>query len=163
MKRLINLFLVAVLAIVCNAQPMNFPRFGNALKLTIEPVCGLDGLAVGDEGYVSFRIRNESESIYTGPLYLRLFNREHSHQVLVNRKNKFKPGKEYVITTVFPTDLLEAYTMYYIGFEFDEDGHTIPMAQVNPKPLKSFMLLQPVINAPARKSPVKPRIKEYKR
>ena len=163
MKKLITLLFASVLTVVCSAQLMNFPQFGKDLKLTIEPFLGTEGLAVGDEAYVSYRVRNEGESVYTGPLYLRLFNREESHQVLVSRKNKLKPGKEYVITTVFPTERLEAYNMYFVGFEYDEDGHTIPMGQANPKPLKSFMLLQPVINAPVRKAPVKARIKEYKK
>ncbi|MBR4842550.1 MAG: hypothetical protein IK006_05615 [Bacteroidaceae bacterium] len=163
MKKLITLFCTSVLTVVCSAQLMNYPQFGKDLKLTAEPVTGLERLSVGDEGYVTFRVRNEGESTYSGPLYLRLFNREQSHQVLVKAKNKLKPGKEYQITTVFPTDRLEAYTMYFIGFEFEEDGHNIAMAQTNPKPLKSFMLLQPIINAPEKKSPVKARIKEIKK
>ncbi len=161
MKKLTTLLFAFVVTVVCSAQLVNFPQFGKDLKLTIEPVIGLEGLAVGDEGYISYRVRNEGESVYTGPLYLRLFNREESHQVLVSRKNKLKPGKEYVITTVFSTERLDAYNMYFVGFEYDEGGHTVPMGQVNPKPLKSFMLMQPVINAPVRKSPVKPRIREY--
>lgn len=163
MKKLITLIFASVLTVVCSAQLMNFPQFGKDLKLAAEPVLGLEGLAVGDEGYVTFRVRNEGENVYTGPLYLRLFNREESHQVLVSRKSKLKPGKEYLITTVFPTERLEAYNMYFVGFEYDEEGHTIPMGQTNPKPLKSFLLLQPIINAPARKSPVKAKIKEYRK
>ena len=163
MRRLISLFFAIVLVSVCNAQFFRFPNFGDDIKLTSEPKIGLDGLSVGDEGYVIFSIINNGETTYTGPLYIRLFNPERSHQVLACKKNKLKPGKEYVITTVFSTEQMEPFSMYFIGFEYDENETLVPMAQIDPKPLKSFMLLQPIINAQGKKSPVKAKIKRAKK
>ena len=118
MRRLISLFFAIVLVSVCNAQFFRFTNFGDDIKLTSEPKIGLDGLSVGDEGYVIFSIINNGETTYTGPLYIRLFNPERSHQVLACKKNKLKPGKEYVITTVFST---EQIPHVFQVFEYDEN------------------------------------------
>lgn len=162
MKKILTFCLAVLLAVSAQAQMLNFPQFGNMLKITGSPVIGLERLSVGDEGYVTFQIRNESDTEYKGPLYLRIFERESSFQVLACRKISVKPGREYSVTTVFPTDRLAAYARYFIGFEYDEDGHTVPMSYVTPGPLKTFMLLPPIINNPKKKSPVKAKVKEVK-
>lgn len=143
-------------------QPVTFPDWGRDLKTTNQPETDLDGLYVGDEGYVTFTLTNIGESVYSGPIYLRLFNMEQSVQVLACSKKKLKPGKVYNLTTVFPTDRLSPYSHYFIGIEYDEDGHTVPMGALEPTPLSSFMLLAPIINNPVRKSPVKAKVKVVK-
>jgi len=163
MKKLLFLLLTAMTAVSASAQFINFPRFGRNLKMSSDPVLGLEGLYVGDEGYVTFQVTNEGDSIYNGPIYLRIIEREHSVQVLASEKKKIKPGRTYSITTVFPTDLLHPYARYYVGFEYNEDGHTVPMGFTEAKPLQSFMLLAPIINNPQKKAPVKARIKEIKK
>ena len=163
MKKLFSLLLTVMIATAVNAQFVSFPRFGRNLKMSSDPVLGLDGLCVGDEGYVTFHVTNQGDSVYTGPIYLRIIEREHSVQVLAVEKKKIKPGRTYSITTVFPTDLLHPYARYYVGFEYNEDGHTVPMGFTEAKPLQSFMLLAPIINNPQKKAPVKARIKEIKK
>lgn len=150
-------------AITAQAQFVSFPSFGRNLKMSGDPVLGLEGLSVGDEGYVTFQVTNQGDSIYTGPIYLRIVEREHSVQVLAVKKIKIKPGKTYMITTVFPTDRLHPYARYFVGFEYNEDGHTVPMGFTEPKPLQSFMLLPEIINSSPKKAPVKARVKEVKK
>ena len=163
MKKLLFLLLTAMTAVSASAQFINFPRFGRNLKMSSDPVLGLEGLYVGDEGYVTFQVTNEGDSIYNGPIYLRIIEREHSVQVLAAKKIKIKPGKTFSITTVFPTERLHPYARYFVGFEYDEDGHTVPMGFTEAKPLESFMLLPAIINNPEKKAPVKARIKEVKK
>lgn len=162
MRRILAICAVMMLAVSLNAQFINFPRFGRNLKMSNDPVLGLEGLHVGDEGYVTFNVTNESDSIYNGPIYLRIIEREHSVQVLAAKKIKIKPGKTFSITTVFPTERLRPYARYFVGFEYDEDGHTVPMGFTEAKPLESFMLLPAIINIPEKKAPVKAKIKEVK-
>ena len=106
---------------------------------------------------------NEGDSLYTGPIYLRIVEREHSAQVLAAKKIKIKPGQTYSITTVFSTERLNPYARYFVGFEYNEDGHTVPMGFTEAKPLKDFMLLPAIINSPEKKAPVKAKIKEVKK
>lgn len=163
MKRILSLCLVVLIAVSSKAQFLNFPHFGQNLKISAQPELGLESLSVGDEGYVRFQVTNTSDSTYTGPLYLRVFEREGSLQVLACKKIKIKPGKEYSVTTVFSTSLLNPYARYFIGFEFNEDGHTVPMEYLEQQQLSSFMLLPPIINNPVKKSPLKAKVKEVKK
>jgi hypothetical protein len=162
MRKLFALCVVAMMAITVQAQFISFPRFGRNLKMSSDPVLGLRGLHVGDEGYVTFNVTNEGDSTYVGPIYLRIIEREHSVQVLAAKKIKIKPGKTFSITTVFSTERLNPYARYHVGFEYDEDGHTVPMGFTEAKPLQNFMLLPAIINSPEKKSPVKAKIKEVK-
>lgn len=163
MKKLYFLLMAALFAISVNAQFISFPSFGKNLKMCSDPILGLDGLHVGDEGYVTFEVTNQGDSTYVGPVFLRIVEREHSAQVLAAKKIKIKPGKTYCITTVFPTDRLNPIARYYVGFEYNENGHTVPMGFTEAKPLESFMLLPEVINSQPRKAPVKAKIKEVKK
>ena len=163
MKKLLSFLLTALITLSVHAQFISFPNFGRNLKMSGDPVLGLEGLSVGDEGYVRFQVTNEGDSIYTGPVYLRIVEREHSVQVLAAKKLKIKPGQTYSITTVFPTDRLHPYARYYVGFEYNEDGHTVPMGFTEAKPLESFMLLPAIINNPQKKAPVKAKVKEIKK
>ena len=163
MKKYLSFLLTALITLSVHAQFISFPNFGRNLKMSGDPVLGLEGLSVGDEGYVRFQVTNEGDSIYTGPVYLRIVEREHSVQVLAAKKLRIKPGQTYSITTVFPTDRLHPYARYYVGFEYNEDGHTVPMGFTEAKPLESFMLLPAIINNPQKKAPVKAKVKEIKK
>ncbi|MBR4810475.1 MAG: hypothetical protein IK039_01780 [Bacteroidaceae bacterium] len=163
MKRTIVLFAAILVCLCTQAQFVSFPSFGRNLKMSSDPVLGLEGLHVGDEGYVTFEVTNTGDSIYTGPIYLRIVEREHSVQVLAAKKIKIKPGRTYSVTTVFPTDRLHPFARYYVAFEYNEDGHTVPMGFTEAKPLESFMLLPEIINNPPTKAPVKSKVKEVKK
>ena len=163
MKRFLYLCIMLLCATVAHAQFVSFPSFGKNLKMSSDPVWGLKGLSVGDEGYVTFEVTNQGDSIYTGPVYLRIVEREHSVQVLAAKKIKIKPGRTYSITTVFPTDRLRPYARYFVAFEYDENGHTVPMGFTEAKPLQDFMLLPEIINSVPKKSPVKAKVKEVKK
>jgi hypothetical protein len=163
MKKLFLLLLTASIAVAANAQFISFPQFGKNLKMCSDPVLGLEGLHIGDEGYVTFQVTNEGDSLYVGPIFLRIVERESSAQVLAAKKIKIKPGQTFSITTVFPTDRLHPYARYFLGFEYNEGGHTVPMGFTEAKPLESFMLQPAIINSPEKKAPVKPRIKEVKK
>ena len=163
MKKIISLCFILLCVTIVHAQFVSFPRFGRNLKMSGDPVLGLEGLSVGDEGYVTFEVTNQGDSLYTGPIYLRIVEREHSVQVLAAKKIKIKPGKTYSVTTVFPTDRLHPYARYFVGFEYNEDGHTVPMGFTEAKPLQDFMLLPTVINQPEKKAPVKAKIKPVKK
>ena len=106
----------------------------------------------------SYSHSNQGDSIYVGPIYLRIMEREHSFQVMAVKKIKIKPGKTYRITTVFPTDRFQPYARYFVAFEYNENGHTVPMGFTDAKPLKSFMLLPEIINNPPKKAPVKAKV-----
>ena len=162
-KKLFSLVLTAMIAVTVNAQFISFPRFGRNLKMCSDPELGLEGLHVGDEGYVSFEVTNEGDTTYVGPIFLRIVERESSAQVLAAKKIKIKPSQTFSITTVFPTDRLHPYARYFVGFEYNEDGHTVPMGFTEAKPLEGFMLLPAIINAPEKKAPVKARIREVKK
>ena len=162
MKRVSILLLALLIAGAVHAQFINFPSFGKDLKMSGDPVMGLEGLHVGDEGYVTFLVTNQGDSTYVGPIYLRIVEREHSVQVLATKKIKIKPGKTFSITTVFPTDRLRPFARYFVGFEYNENGHTVPMGFTETKPLESFMLMPTIINSPEKKAPVKAKIKEVK-
>lgn len=163
MKRILFLLLTTFMAFNLNAQFISFPSFGKNLKMCNDPVLGLEGLHVGDEGYVSFEVTNEGDSIYVGPIFLRIVERESSAQVLAVKKIKIKPGQTFSITTVFPTDRLHPYARYFVGFEYNENGHTVPMGFTEAKPLESFMLLPEIINSTPKKAPVKAKVKEVKK
>lgn len=163
MKRTLIILAAFLVCLCAQAQFVSFPSFGRNLKMSSDPVLGLEGLHVGDEGYVTFEVTNTGDSIYTGPIYLRIVEREHSVQVLAAKKIKFKPGRTYSVTTVFPTDRLHPFARYYVAFEYNENGHTVPMGFTEAKPLESFMLLPEIINDPSRKAPVKSKVKEVKK
>lgn len=163
MKRFLYLCIMLLCATVAHAQFVSFPSFGKNLKMSSDPVLGLKGLSVGDEGYVTFEVTNQGDSIYTGPIYLRIVEREHSVQVLAAKKIKIKPGKTYSITTVFSTERLRPYARYFVAFEYDENGHTVPMGFTEAKPLQDFMLLPEIINSSPKKAPVKAKVKEVKK
>ena len=155
--------MTVMIAVTVNAQFISFPSFGKNLKMCSDPILGLEGLHVGDEGYVTFEVTNEGDSLYVGPIFLRIVEREHSAQVLAAKKIKIKPGQTFSITTVFSTERLHPYARYFVGFEYNENGHTVPMGFTEAKPLEDFMLLPAIINNPEKKAPVKPRIKEVKK
>ena len=163
MKKSFLLLMTVMIAVTVNAQFISFPSFGKNLKMCSDPVLGLEGLHVGDEGYVTFEVTNEGDSLYVGPIFLRIVEREHSAQVLAAKKIKIKPGQTFSITTVFSTERLHPYARYFVGFEYNENGHTVPMGFTEAKPLEDFMLLPAIINNPEKKAPVKPRIKEVKK
>lgn len=163
MKKFLMLCTALLAVLTLNAQFVSFPDFGKHIKMSSDPVIGLEGLSVGDEGYITFEITNFGDSIYKGPIYIRIIEREHSVQVLAAQGKKFKPGRSYSITTVFSTERLNPYARYFIAFEYNENGHTVPMGFTEPKPLKNFMLLPAIINNPQRKAPVKARIREIKK
>ena len=163
MKKIIVICVALLAALIADAQFVSFPSFGKNIKMCNDPVLGLKGLSVGDEGYVTFQVTNQGDSTYTGPVFLRIIEREHSVQVLAAKKIKIKPGKVYSITTVFPTDRLHPYARYYVSFEYNENGHTVPMGFTEPKPLQDFMLLPEIINSVPKKSPVKAKVKEVKK
>ena len=153
----------AVFTVAVQAQFISFPSFGKNIKMCSDPVLGLEGLHVGDEGYVTFEVVNQGDSTYVGPVYLRIVEREHSFQVLAAKKVKLKPGKTYQITTTFSTNRMQAFARYFVAFEYNENGHTVPMGFTEPKQLASFMLLPEIINQPYRKAPVKAKVKELKK
>ena len=163
MKKILATCIALLAVLTVQAQFVSFPNFGKNIKMCSDPVIGLEGLSVGDEGYITFEITNQGDSIYDGPVFIRIIEREHSVQVLAALNRKFKPGKTYSITTVFPTDRLHPYARYYVAFEYNENGHTVPMGFTEAKPLESFMLLPPIINNPQKKSPVKAKVKEIKK
>ena len=150
MKRLFSLLLTAMIAVSVHAQFISFPSFGKNLKMCSAPELGLERLHVGDEGYVTFQVVNEGDSIYVGPVFLRIVERESSVQVLAAKKLKIKPGQTFSITTVFSTETMKPYTRYFVGFEYNENGHTVPMGFTEAKPLESFMLLPTIINDPGK-------------
>lgn len=162
MKKFLIICIVLVTSLYSHAQFVSFPNFGRNIKMCSDPELGLKGLSVGDEGYVTFQVTNQGDSVYSGPIYLRIIEREHSVQVLAAKKIKIKPGRTYSITTVFSTIRLHPYARYYVAFEYNEDGHTVPMGFTEPKPLESFMLLPEIINATPKKAPVKSKVKEVK-
>ena len=163
MRRILFLCVAFIAAISAQAQFVSVPNFGRNIKMSSDPILGLDNLHVGDEGYVTFEVTNEGDSIYVGPIFLRMVERESSAQVLAAKKIKIKPGQTYSITTVFPTDRLNPFARYHVAFEYNEDGHTVPMGFTEAKPLQSFMLLPAIINDPGKKAPVKAKIKEVKK
>ena len=163
MKKLLIICLALVSSLYAQAQFVSFPDFGKNIKMCSDPELGLKGLSVGDEGYVTFHVTNQGDSDYSGPIYLRIIEREHSVQVLAVKKIKIKPGRTYSITTVFPTSRLHPYARYFVAFEYNENGHTVPMGFTEPKPLESFMLMPEIINASPKKAPVKAKVKEIKK
>lgn len=163
MKRFFSLLICAVISLSAQAQFIRFPDFGKNVKMCSDPVIGLNNLHVGDEGYVTFDITNQGDSIYAGPVFLRIVARDHSIQVLAAKKVKVKPGKTYQITTVFSTERMHPFTRYFVSFEYNENGHTVPMGFTEPKPLESFMLMPEIINQVNKKAPVKAKVKEVKK
>jgi len=163
MRKFLAICIAAMMAMSAQAQFINFPDFGKNIKMCSDPEIGLRGLSVGDEGYVTFEVTNQGDSIYVGPIFLRIVEREHSFQVMAVKKIKIKPGKTYRITTVFPTERFQPYARYFVAFEYNENGHTVPMGFTDAKPLKSFMLLPEIINNPPKKAPVKAKVKEVKK
>ncbi len=163
MRKFLAICIAAMMAMSVQAQFISFPDFGKNIKMCSDPEIGLRGLSVGDEGYVTFEVTNQGDSIYVGPIFLRIVEREHSFQVMAVKKIKIKPGKTYRITTVFPTDRFQPYARYFVAFEYNENGHTVPMGFTDAKPLKSFMLLPEIINNPPKKAPVKAKVKEVKK
>ena len=83
MRKILFALLTAMIAVTADAQFVSFPRFGKNLKMCSDPILGMEGLHVGDEGYVTFEVVNEGDSVYTGPIYLRIVEREHSVQVWI--------------------------------------------------------------------------------
>ena len=71
-----------MMAMSAQAQFISFPDFGKNIKMCSDPEIGLRGLSVGDEGYVTFEVTNQGDSIYVGPIFLRIVEREHSFQVM---------------------------------------------------------------------------------
>jgi len=163
MKKLFSVLLTALFVVTAHAQFITFPSFGKNLKMCSDPVLGLEGLHVGDEGYVTFEVTNEGDSTYVGPIFLRIVERESSAQVLAAKKLKIKPGQTYSITTVFSTERLNPFARYFVGFEYNENGHTVPMGFTEAKPLESFMLMPAIINNPEKKAPVKAKVKLVKK
>ena len=163
MKKLFSLLLTAMIAVAAHAQFISFPNFGKNIKMCSDPVLGLEGLHVGDEGYVTFEVTNQGDSLYVGPIFLRIVERESSAQVLAAKKIKIKPGQTVSITTVFSTERLHPYARYFVSFEYNENGHTVPMGFTEAKPLEGFMLLPEIINSQPKKAPVKAKIKEVKK
>lgn len=147
-----------LLAIVAQAQFFGFPQTERRIKLYSEPIVGLNDLFVGDEGFVTFELINDSHLTYDGPIYLRIFERGVSHQVLACPKIKMKPGRIYRITATFPTDRLAPFVRYAISFEYIEDHQIVPIASFEGKRPENFILRAAIINRPPAKSPYKPRV-----
>ena len=82
MKRLLLTFATVLITIAAQAQFFGFPQTERRIKLYSEPIIGLDNLFVGDEGFVTFEIINDDILTYQGPIYIRIFERGHSYQVL---------------------------------------------------------------------------------
>ena len=163
MKKFLVMCVALIAFVAAQAQFISFPNFGRNIKMCSDPEIGLRGLSVGDEGYVTFEVTNQGDSTYVGPIFLRIVEREHSVQVMAVKKIKIKPGKTYRITTVFSTERLHPYARYFVAFEYNENGHTVPMGFTEEKPLKSFMLLPEIINNSPKKSPIKAKVKEVKK
>lgn len=162
MKKFITICLIFLCSAGIKAQPFGFPIEKSILELYSEPIIGLDNLYVGDEGYITFSVINNSDYVYRGPLYIRIFEREHSYQILVHDDIKIYPERVYEITTIFPTDRLAPYVRFFIGFEYLDNDHLFHITNYKQRPIPSFSMLSPIINRPPNKAPVKPRIKQYK-
>ena len=72
MKKFLMLCTALLAVLTLNAQFVSFPDFGKHIKMSGDPVIGLEGLSVGDEGYITFEITNFGDSIYKGPIYIRI-------------------------------------------------------------------------------------------
>ena len=158
MKKFMLTCATLLLAIVAQAQFFGFPQTERRIKLYSEPIVGLNDLFVGDEGFVTFELINDSHLTYDGPIYLRIFERGVSHQVLACPKIKMKPGRIYRITAAFPTDRLAPFVRYAISFEYIEDHQIVPIASFEGKRPENFILRAAIINRPPAKSPYKPRV-----
>jgi len=158
MKKFMLTCATLLLAIVAQAQFFGFPQIERRIKLYSEPLIGLNDLFVGDEGFVTFELINDSHLTYDGPIYLRIFERGVSHQVLACPKIKMKPGRIYRITATFPTDRLAPFVRYAISFEYIEDHQIVPIASFEGKRPENFILRAAIINRPPAKSPYKPRV-----
>ncbi|MBR4302614.1 MAG: hypothetical protein IKT80_03500 [Bacteroidaceae bacterium] len=158
MKKFMLTCATLLLAIVAQAQFFGFPQTERRIKLYSEPIVGLNDLFVGDEGFVTFELINDSHLTYDGPIYLRIFERGVSHQVLACPKIKMKPGRIYRITATFPTDRLAPFVRYAISFEYIEDHQIVPIASFEGKRPENFILRAAIINRPPAKSPYKPRV-----
>ena len=153
MRRVILTFATVLFALAAQAQFFAFPQSERRIKLYSEPIIGLNDLFVGDEGYVTFEIINDSHLTYQGPIYLRIFERGHSHQVLACKNIKMKPGRIYRITTTFPTDRLAPFVRYAISFEYIEDNQIVSIANYEGRRPTNFTLRAAVINRPPAKAP----------
>ena len=158
MKKFMLTCATLLLAIVAQAQFFGFPQTERRIKLYSEPIVGLNDLFVGDEGFVTFELINDSQQTYDGPVYLRIFERGVSHQVLACPRIKMKPGRIYRITAAFPTDRLAPFVRYAISFEYIEDHQIVPIASFEGKRPENFILRAAIINRPPAKSPYKPRV-----
>ena len=158
MKKFMLTCATLLLAIVAQAQFFGFPQTERRIKLYSEPIVGLNDLFVGDEGFVTFELINDSHLTYDGPIYLRIFERGVSHQVMACPKIKMKPGRIYRITATFPTDRLAPFVRYAISFEYIEDHQIVPIASFEGKRPENFILRAAIINRPPAKSPYKPRV-----
>ena len=158
MKRLLLTFATVLITIAAQAQFFGFPQTERRIKLYSEPIIGLDNLFVGDEGFVTFEIINDDILTYQGPIYIRIFERGHSYQVLACEHIKMKPGRIYRITTTFPTDRLAPFVRYAISFEYIEDNQITSIANYKGNRAENFTLRAAVINRPPKKSPHKAKV-----
>ena len=158
MKKVILTCATLLFAIVAQAQFFGFPQTERRIKLYSEPIVGLNDLFVGDEGYVTFELINDSQLTYNGPIYIRIFERGHSHQVLACPQIKMKPGRVYRITSTFPTDRLAPFIRYAISFEYIEDNQFAHIASFEGRRPVNFTLRAAVINRPPVKAPHKPKV-----
>lgn len=158
MRKLLLTCVTVLFAIVAQAQYFGFPQTERRIKLYSEPIVGLNDLFVGDEGFVTFEIINDSHLTYDGPIFIRIFERGHSHQVLACERIKMKPGRVYRVTSSFPTDRLAPFVRYAISFEYIEDNQIVHIASFGGKRPENFTLRAAVINRPPARSPFKPKI-----
>ena len=68
MKKLLIICFALVSSLYAQAQFVSFPDFGKNIKMCSDPELGLKGLSVGDEGYVTFHVTNQGDSVYSGPI-----------------------------------------------------------------------------------------------
>lgn len=69
MKKFISICLIFLCSAGIKAQNFGFPNEKSILELCSEPIIGLNDLYVGDEGYITFSVMNNSDYIYIQSLH----------------------------------------------------------------------------------------------
>ncbi len=156
MKKILILCLLIIRIPYTKAQFFSYPLIERSLELFSEPIIVADNLNVGDEGYIVFQVRNSDSKPYRGPIFLRIFEKEHSYQILVQNNVKLNPGKIYEFTTVFSTERLAPFVRYFVIFEYIENKHLIHINNFRNRPMPSFILHAPIKNRPSVKTSVRP-------
>lgn len=156
MRKVLIICLLLLCILQAKAQFFGYPQVERSLELFSEPIMGINNLYVGDEGYVIFQIINRGNHQYRGPIFIRIFEREHSYQILVEGNVKLNPGRVYEFTAVFPTDRLAPFVRYLLGFEYVENKHLIHMNPFRNRPMPFLILHAPIVSKPSAKAAVRP-------